>query len=147
MHFSRTIDGADAALCETILIAGGRSGRPVTRAEAEVLLDIHAAGREREDAGHFDGLLVKAITHHVLAAAGYPVPPRAVALNRATAMADWTTPRAGLALDRETAGWLERHMRHNRHIGGPLGMLAALLIGADAAPAANSLTALSDFAA
>jgi hypothetical protein len=144
MHFSRTIDAADAALCERILIAGGASGRPVTRAEAEILFDIHETGREREDGGHFDDLFVRAIAHHVLAAAGQAVPPRAVALARETTIAAWVPPR--LAIDLEIAAWLDQRIRRNRRAGAALSALA-LAIGTAAVPAANSRTSLVDFAA
>src|SRR5258708_6556543 len=52
VHFSRTLDPDDASLCARILTAaGGESGAPVTRLEANVLLDIDAAAAERTDAG------------------------------------------------------------------------------------------------
>ena len=49
IHFSRTLDAQDAALCERILMAAGGEGEPVTRAEAEVLIEIDAAAAERVD--------------------------------------------------------------------------------------------------
>jgi hypothetical protein len=147
VHFSRTIDATDAAMCEMILIAaGGDAGKPVTREEAEVLFDIHEAALEREDNGHFDDLFVKAIAHHVLAATGRPVPPRAVALNRKIAIADWAAAGDGQTLDREIAAWLDAHVRRNRRVGGPLTTITALLIGVGSVPVASSLTALLDFA-
>ena len=146
-HFSRTVDAADAALCESILVVAGISGRPVTRAEAEVLFDIHEAGREREDGGHFNGLFAKAIAHHVLAGAGYAVPPRTVTLARHTAIADWAPSNGRTAVDREVAAWLEQRIRRNRRAAAPLSTLTALLIGTVAAASAKSLTALLDFAA
>lgn len=149
VHFSRTIDATDAAMCEMILIAGGGGGKPVTREEAEVLFDIHEAGLDREDSGHFDDLLVKAIAHHVLAAAGHAVPPRAKALARTTAVADWATPEQFEAIDREIAGWLDRHVRNNRRAGGPLETMAAFLVGAGISvlPMTASLAAMLDSAA
>jgi hypothetical protein len=150
VHFSRTLDATDAAMCEMILIAGGgRDGRPVTREEAEVLFDIHEAALDREDAGHFDDLLVKAIAHHVLAAAGHAVPPRATALARGTLIADWATSDEFETVDREVAAWLDRHVRTNRRSGGALSTIAALLVGAgvSAVPMSASLAALLDFAA
>jgi hypothetical protein len=150
VHFSRTIDATDAAMCEMILIAaGGEAGKPVTREEAEILFDIHEAGLEREDNGHFDDLFVKAIAHHVLSAAGHVVPPRATALARKTAIADWATPEEFEAIDREIAGWLDQHVRSNRRAGGPLDTIAAFLVGAgiSAIPMTTSLAALIDFAA
>lgn len=149
VHFSRTIDATDAAMCEMILIAGGGdTGKPVTREEAEILFDIHAAGCDREDNGHFDDLFIKAIAHHVLAAAGHVVPPRAAALARTTAIGDWATPEEFAAIDREIAGWLDQHVRSNRYAGGPLQTIATFLVGAgiSAMPLTASLAAWLDFA-
>jgi hypothetical protein len=75
IHFSRCIDAADTALVRRILLAGGNAS--ITRAEADALFDIHEAAVERVDGGAFDDLFTKAITHHVLAAAGERVPARA----------------------------------------------------------------------
>jgi hypothetical protein len=148
VHFSRTIDATDTAMCEIILIAaGGEAGKPVTREEAEVLFEIHEAALEREDNGHFDDLFVKAIAHHVLAAAGHAVPPRAVALDRKAAIADWAAAPECQTIDREIAAWLDAQVRRNRRVGGPLNAIAVLLIGGAAAEMAGSLTSLFDFAA
>jgi hypothetical protein len=147
VHFSRTIDATDAAMCEMILIAGGgNAGKPVTREEAEVLFDIHEAGLDREDSGRFDDLFVKSIAHHVLAAAGHVVPPRAVALARTTAIADWASPEGFETIDREIAGWLDRHVRSNRRVGGPLETIATFLVGAgiSAMPMSASFASLLD---
>jgi hypothetical protein len=52
IHFSRTLDPDDAQLCARILTAaGGKTGAPVTRLEADVLFDIDAAAAERTDDG------------------------------------------------------------------------------------------------
>jgi hypothetical protein len=150
VHFSRTIDATDAAMCEMILIAaGGDAGKPVTREEAELLFDIHEAGLERVDNGHFDDLFVKAIAHHVLAAAGHAVPPRAAALARNTPIAKWATAEECETIGREIAGWLDRRVRSNRRAGGALQTIATLLVGAgiSAVPMSSSLAALLDFAA
>jgi hypothetical protein len=150
VHFSRTIDATDAAMCEMILIAGGgKAGQPVTREEAEILFDIHEAGLDRVDDGHFDDLFVKAITHHVLAAAGHAVPPRATALVRTTAITAWATAEECQTIDREIAAWLDRHVRGNRRAGGPLQTIATLLVGAgiSAVPMSSSLAALLNYAA
>jgi hypothetical protein len=51
-HFSRTIDAGDAARCEDILIAaGGEAGVPVSRREADILIEIYDTALEREDGG------------------------------------------------------------------------------------------------
>jgi hypothetical protein len=147
VHFSRTIDATDAAMCEMILIAaGGADGRPVTREEAEALFGIHEAALEREDHGHFDELFVKAIAHHVLSAAGHQVPPRPAALARSTSIADWAGVGDGQTINREVGAWLDARVRSSRRAGGPLDTMMALLIGAGAVPVAASIASLLDFA-
>src|SRR5262249_49846467 len=85
VHSSRTLDSGDASLCARILTAaGGESGAPVTRLEANVLLDIDAAAVERTDAGRFDDLLIKSVAHFALAETGHAVPPRQLAPHPAT---------------------------------------------------------------
>ena len=110
IHFSRTLDAQDAALCERILIAAGGEGDAVTRAEAEVLIEIDAAAAERVDHGRFDDLFVKAMAHHVLASAGRPVPPREVALAPQTPLSDWAPHKRG-DIDAEVLEWIASHAR------------------------------------
>jgi hypothetical protein len=59
--------------------------------------------------GRFDDLFMKAIAHHVLASAGRPVPPRAVALAPSTPLADWASPHADT--DAEVLAWIAGHAR------------------------------------
>src|SRR5215470_12536956 len=59
VHFSRSIDADDTALCARILILAGRAGDPVSRAEADALFDISIVGSDRLDGGRFDDLLAK----------------------------------------------------------------------------------------
>jgi hypothetical protein len=140
IHFSRSLDAQDAALCERILIAAGGEGEAVTRAEAEVLIEIDAAASERVD--QFDDLLVKAIAHHVLAAAGRPVPPRAVALAPQTPLTEWAAPNRN-DVDAEMLQWIAKHARaRKRH--GPLMTLAVFLVGAAAASMAQTIAAVGD---
>jgi hypothetical protein len=122
IHFSRAIDAADTALVRHALMAGGT--QPVTRAEADALFDIHEAACERADGGAFDDLLMKAITHHALAASGHRVPDRAIALSAATALADWAH---GLPLDRVVAAWLEQRLRRCGRHRAQLAALAHVL--------------------
>jgi hypothetical protein len=143
-HFSRVVDTQDAALCERILLAAGSEGQPVTRGEAEVLLQIDAAAVERDAAGRFDDLFMKAIAHHVLASAGRPVPPRAVALALSTPLADWASPHADT--DAEVLAWIAGHAR-GRKRNGPLMTLAALLLGAAAASMSQTLVSMVDLIA
>ncbi len=146
-HFSRTLDAGDAALCERILVAaGGPNGAPVTRAEADVLFDIDAAGTERTDEGRFDDLFVKAVAHHVLAATGRPVPPRDIALASATPLSSWASPQPFADADTEILQWIASHVK-NRPPTGSLVAIAAFLLGAAVSPFAQSLGAIFDLAA
>ena len=105
-HFSRTIDAADAALCEFILTAaGGTDGAPVSRQEADILLEIHETALEWKDGGWFDELFIKAIAHHLVAAQGRPVPPRSVALARETPVRSWASPADLGTLEEKIATW------------------------------------------
>jgi hypothetical protein len=108
VHFSRSIDAGDVALCARILILAGRIGDPVSRAEADALFDINAAASDRRDGGRFEDLLVKAIVHHVMAACGYDVPSREVALSAATEPNSWASE---IEIDEEVRYWLERRVR------------------------------------
>jgi hypothetical protein len=146
-HFSRTIDAQDAALCERILIAaGGEAGGPVSRQEAEILFDIHESAREREDNGRFDDLFVKAIAHHLLAAAGAKVPSRRVALAAKTPLGAWASAREFAAVDREIAAWIAARLARKRRTLAALDPIAAALIAAGAMPLAMSISSLIDWA-
>src|SRR5712672_3789380 len=78
IHFSRTLDAADAAWCARILTAAAVEHQPVSRAEAEALFEINDAAAERSDDGLFDDLFAKAIVHHAASASGLPLPSRAL---------------------------------------------------------------------
>jgi hypothetical protein len=108
VHFSRTLDVDDAALCERILILAGHSGDAVSRAEADALFDIDAAGGERSDGGRFDDLLAKAVMHHVMSACGSNVPRREIALASATPMESWTSV---VDANLDVRSWLEMRLR------------------------------------
>ena len=107
VHFSRTIDADDAALCTRILVAAGRTGLSVSRAEADALFAIDAAAGERCDDGRFDDLLAKAVMHHLMSAAGAAVPARESALNPENSLAAWAS---AVDLGREHRSWLARHL-------------------------------------
>jgi hypothetical protein len=107
MHFSRTIDGDDTALCARILVAAGRTGLSVSRAEADALFAIDAAGSERCDNGRFDDLLAKAAIHHLRSAAGAAVPSRESALAREYPLVAWSS---AIDVCREHRSWLARHL-------------------------------------
>jgi len=121
VHFSRSIDSTDTGWVRRILLAAG--AHAVTRAEADALFDIHEAAVERADGGAFDDLMAKAVAHHVLAVSGLPVPDRATALSRQTALTAWT---AGASLHPEPAAWLERRLRRRARRQSAVGSLAAL---------------------
>jgi hypothetical protein len=77
-HFSRVIDAEDVVLIARILhAAGGETGHPVSRAEAEALFDLHDATAASTNDPAFDDLFFKAIADHLAAAAGHTVVPRA----------------------------------------------------------------------
>jgi hypothetical protein len=143
VHFSRSLDAQDAALCARILVAaGGDAGAPVTRAEAEILLAIDAAAAERTDGGRFDDLLAKAVAHHALAAAGQEVPPRALALSPSVPLTDWAKPQADV--DSEILQWIAGHARKKQRNTALASIFTAL---AGAAPLALSIASLVDLAA
>jgi hypothetical protein len=107
LHFSRTIDGDDAALCTRILVAAGRTGLSVSRAEADALFAIDAAGSERCDNGRFDDLLAKAVIHHLMSAAGAAVPSRERALALEHPLLAWSS---AIDVRREHRSWLGCHL-------------------------------------
>jgi hypothetical protein len=145
-HFSRTLDAEDAALIAQILCAaGGEAGKPVTRAEAEILLDIHEMAVERTDDGRFDELFVKAISHHVLSVGGRAVPPRQSALASSTPLHSWASPADFETVDREIAAWLAARL-NRRRLSPTLNPLATALIGAGAVPFAMSIANMLDWA-
>lgn len=74
---------AEADLLRRILYAfGGDQGIAITRAEAEVLFDINDAVAEADNDPAWLDLFVKATTNCIMAASGYTVPTREVALAR-----------------------------------------------------------------
>jgi hypothetical protein len=131
VHFSRTLDPADAALCVRILYgAGGAAGLPVTRSEAEVLFDIDAAAAERTDNGRFSDLFVKSIAHCALAEAGHRVPPRQVALSMETDLSSWANRSTGI--DGEILTWIASKVRNKRRLKSTLAGLSGFLTGVGA---------------
>ena len=148
VHFSRALDPADALLCARILnAAGGEAGAPVTRLEAEVLLDIDAAAAERTDDGRFNDLLVKSVAHFALTEAGHMVPPRQVALDPATQLSSWANRSTDI--DGEILAWIASHVRNKKRLKSTLVGLSAFLtgIGATLSLAAPSITAVVDLIA
>jgi hypothetical protein len=147
VHFSRTLDLEDAAQCARILLAAGRDGAPVSRAEVDVLFEIDAAASERSDQDRFDDLFVKAVAHCVLAAAGHHVPPRDVALARETPLGTWAFahPRGQFDVDIQT--WIAAQANNRRRLSKALAAITVLVCGAAATPVAQSLAALFDLGA
>jgi hypothetical protein len=147
IHFSRTLDHEDAAQCERILLAAGRNGAAVSRAEAEMLFDIDAAATERTDQGRFDDLFAKAVAHHVLAAAGRPVPPRAVALAPETPLTTWALQQPSGNIDSEILLWIASHINGRKRLSASLATIAAVVCGAAVSPVAQSIASLLDLGA
>jgi CheY-like chemotaxis protein len=143
-HFSRTLDAEDAALCEHILIDAGREvDTPVSREEADILIEIFETELERRDSGRFDELFIKAIAHHVVAARGSPVPSRLVALARETPLHSWASLADLETVAERIAAWTTGHRSAKRTL--PLVSLATRDTGAD--PAAASVARIVDLAA
>jgi hypothetical protein len=111
VHFSRTIDADDAALCARILILAGHNGDAVSRAEVDALFAIGAAGSDRHDSHRFDDLLAKAVMHHVMSASGRDVPRREIALAPETALEAWTSAPS---MDAGLKAWLDVRLRELR---------------------------------
>ncbi len=145
VHFSRSLDTQDANWCERIVIAaGGETGLPVSRMEAEALFHINEAAADRDDEGRFDALLAKAVIHHAASASGLPVPPRAIALAPETDIESWAPTRA-VGVDTEVLEWIAGQMRSKRRSNRALMSVAAILIGATTMPVAQSLAQIADF--
>jgi len=145
VHFSRTLDPDDASLCARILTAaGGESGAPVTRLEANVLLDIDAAAAERTDAGRFDDLLIKSVAHFALAETGHAVPPRQLALDPATELTSWANRATDI--DSEILAWIASQVGNKKRLKSTLMGFSAFLtgIGATLSVSAPTITAMGD---
>jgi hypothetical protein len=128
VHFSRTVDLQDTALCARLLVAAGRAGRAVSRAEADALLDIYAIASDHRDGGRFDDLLIRAVVHHVMSASGLDVPRRERALDPATPLATWAS-RA--RIDWETASWLDARLAAIRRASPVARGIAKALAGTE----------------
>src|SRR6187455_2304745 len=136
IHFSRTLDGLDAAWCARILTATAVEHQPVSRAEAEALFEINDAASERSDEGVFDDLLAKAVVHHAASASGLAVPPRTVALSPDTAIESWAPTHAN-SVDVAVLQWLASQMRGKRRSNRTLMRMVATIVGATALPLAQ----------
>jgi hypothetical protein len=143
VHFSRFLDGEDAAWCARILPAYALEHLPVSRAEAEALFEINEAATERSDGGRFDDLLAKAIAHHAASASGLAVPPRSVALAPDTAIESWA-PGYSTKVDVKVLEWIAGRMRGMRHGNRRLMAMAASFLGATALPLVQHLPNVFD---
>jgi hypothetical protein len=77
------VSRADVELLRRILYAfGGDQGIAITRAEAEVLFDINDATADADNDPAWTDLFAKAVVNSIMAASGYAVPTRQVALAR-----------------------------------------------------------------
>jgi hypothetical protein len=129
VHFSRTLDAADAAWCVRILTAAAVDHEPISRAEAEALFEIDEAAAERSDNGRFEDLLAKAVVHHAASVSGFAVPPRTVALSVETSIESWA-PTQAANVDTEVLEWIASQMRGSRRRNHTLMRLVATLVGA-----------------
>jgi hypothetical protein len=143
VHFSRSLDAADAAFCERILTANAVEHQPVSRAEVEALFEINDAATERTDDGRFDDLLAKAVAHHAASASGLPVPPRTVALSPGTEIESWAPVHAA-RVKTEVLEWIASYMRGKHRSNRKLMAMVATLVGAAALPLAQQLPTLLD---
>jgi len=131
VHFSRSLDGDDAAWCARILTATAVAHEPVSRAEAEALFEIAGAATERSDDGRFDDLLAKAIAHHAAAMSG--LPPRTIALSPDTDIESWA-PADANGVDSDVLKWIANQMRVKRNSNRTLMAMVATIVGAAALP-------------
>src|SRR6516165_6656506 len=136
VHFSRSLDADDAALCARILTATAVAHQPVSRAEAEALFEIAQAATERSDDGRFDDLLAKAVAHHAAAMSGLPVPPRTVALSPDTDIESWA-PAHAKGVDTDILEWIAAQMRVKRNTNRTLIAMVATFVGVAALPLAQ----------
>jgi len=143
MHFSRSLDAADVALCARILTASAVEHQPISRAEVEALFEIDDAATERSDDGRFDDLLAKAIAHHAAAASGLRVPPRTVALSPDTEIESWA-PAHATRVKTEVLEWIASQMRGKHRSNRKLMGMVVTLVGAAALPLAQQLPTLLD---
>jgi hypothetical protein len=143
VHFSRSLDGDDAAWCARILTAVAINDEPVSRAEAEVLFEINEAATERSDGGRFDDLLAKAVAHHAAHASGLSVPPRSVALSAETDIESWA-PAYASKVNSEMLEWIASQMRGKRQGNRRLMAMVATFVGATALPLAQQLPNVFD---
>jgi hypothetical protein len=143
VHFSRSIDADDASLCARILILAGRVGDPVSRAEADALFEINAAASDRQDGGRFDDLLAKAVVHHAMAACGYDVPGRDIALASTTEL---NAGASAVEINAEVRAWLEERMSEISRGGAAARVIANSISGLNL-PKERAVTNLFDMAA
>jgi hypothetical protein len=82
-HLPNVVEKAEVDLLRRILYAFGGSGNiAITRAEAELLLNINDRTCEEMNHPSWNELFVKAMTNFVMCSSGYEAPTRAEALRR-----------------------------------------------------------------
>jgi hypothetical protein len=83
LFMNRAIDPETAALVRRVMTGGtAQSARPVSRAEAEALFDLHDLTASGANDADFEDLFFKSVVHHLLSESGQAVPPRREALAR-----------------------------------------------------------------
>lgn len=97
-HQPGRVDDGEVVLLRRILFAPGGEGRlAVSRAEAEVLIEIEEAAADADNAPAWADLYTRAIANFMLASSGWTPPSRAEALRADAWLKDTRTDRAGFA--------------------------------------------------
>ncbi len=130
------MDAEDAATLYRILVAaGGAEGRPVSRAEADALFDLHDVTARSQNDAAFSELFYRAIANYTLAASGHALEPRREVLSPEHILSASVRPSA------EQAAWLsERIMRDGQPTLSEFELL--LLIGTEPLKTDTSLQRL-----
>ena len=133
-HQTRMLDARDVLLLRRILEAGaGKTGTPVSAAEAEALFDLHDAVAGSHNHASFDDLFFRAITNYLMGASACETPPRMEALSR--------EPRrdAGNGIAGEYCAWLSsRIMRDGRPTAAERALLLLIDNGTEPDPSLRS---------
>ena len=88
------IDPADVECIRAVIFApGSDGGLTVTRAEADLLFDLHEATRGKKNAPGWQEMFVEAVAHHLMCPTEPPRPPDAAELERRER---WLEERRGI---------------------------------------------------
>ncbi len=115
------LNARDVSLLRRILEKAGKSGAPVSSAEAEALFDLHDTVAGAGNHASFDDLFFRAITNYLMSSSGRETLPRRDAFSR--------EPRrdAGDGIAGESCAWLSsRIMRDGRPTPAERSLLALI---------------------